>query len=177
MERVFRKIQLVVLLFITHSCSNEVSNKGFYDYSQYEDICRLPLIQPYEALSFNEGRHWFYRLNDSSLSPEEFSEIDSVGIADSIIVLYKKDCIAFQTKNGKTEMINKGGSPVWLLIDARVKSEIYLASPFSYKAFLDSLKIKQLKLNSIKQVFDTFDMKRILPFGWPKSENVSQSNF
>jgi hypothetical protein len=176
MEGLFGRILTVIFLYTTYSCSNEVGKKGFYDYSEYEDVCRLPLIQPYEALSFDDGKSWFYRLRDSSLSPFQFSEIDSVGIADSIIVLYKKDCIAFQTKSGKTVMISKGGSPVWLLIDVRIKSETYLASSFSYKNYFDSLKIKQPKLNSIRQVFDTFDVKRTLPFGWPKSGNVSQSN-
>ena len=82
------------------SCRSKSNAENFYSYNRDFDLWRFPLIEPYELISPTNSGDWFlvipnhkFKHKDFFSSSTEFhlSNIDSVAILDSLIILHCKN--------------------------------------------------------------------------------------
>jgi hypothetical protein len=145
---------VLVIAFLIMSCSNNDKNKGFYDYSRVSYIYRLPVIEPYEITSRDNGANWVISFKDSPPA-HAIQFIKSIGRQDSIFVVYSP-----------MDLSVPGHPPVWLVVDAAEKKEKVFTEEKAYMLHLKSNHLEKVKLYDIQTVFMDFDKKKKLPPEW-----------
>ena len=157
------KIYLVCLMmWFSHffmGCNN-TSKKGFYDYSSYSDLVRVPLIEPYEIISADQGNTFTFMLPFDKINKlyytDQITPTDSIGINDNFIVLYTK---GMNLGSNKTQ--------AWFLIDIKNKDEVAFTKHEEFQEFIHSKKIGTIKLYDCKSIYSVFASKGSLPTEWP----------
>jgi hypothetical protein len=133
------------------------SKQGFYDYSRINYVYRLPLIEPYEIKSPDNGATWvmdFKNPNPPSKMGVQF--LTQVGIKDSIIVVYAKNDYSYSSDHPE----------LWTVVNAAGQSENIFLSKQEYENYLKSQNAGNITLYEINGVYELFDTENKLPDGW-----------
>lgn len=71
------------------SCWNgNKKDDGFYDYSRINYIYRLPIIEPYEITSPDNGSSWSIAFKNNPPPTHGVQFLTNIGIRDSVFILY-----------------------------------------------------------------------------------------
>lgn len=166
------KIAVILLLLATLiSCQNETRQDDFYSYTKKWDLWRVPILDPYEIVSPTNSDDWFLIIKQPKLSHKDYfnpgddyefqlTNIDSVGVADSILV-FKSRREYWPKLSGEyatTLIINTKTKEQFIFSDEHHQSEI--------RQKLKSLKVENMLLYSFEEVKQDFQTKQILPKGW-----------
>lgn len=140
------------------SCWNNAKEEGFYEYSRISYIYRLPVIEPYEITSPDNGANWTITFKNNPSSIHDGAQfLTKIGIHDSIFIVYSPRDLSFSSDHPQ----------VWALIDIPKKEEKVFTSEKDYKVYLRAKGIEDLKLHDINALFIDFDKNKRLPPEWP----------
>ena len=144
----------VFRLIISTSC-NEAGKKkeGFYEFSQTWDLYRVPLIDPFQVISADQGNTWTLKRFDKE------DVVSKVGINGSVMVVFSR----------RTALPGKM-TQAWFVLRPDTKEEVF-TSETEYKSYLTSIGLGSVKLYDINQVFSDFDKYKKLPEEWPKKSH------
>ena len=145
---------VIAAAFFLAGCNRmgNTENKDFYADSRRGDLLRIPLIQPYEAVS-TDGKEWMINLLGTEITDElTISEIDSLGVySEQVLVHTRAD--RFFAKHP------------FYLIDATQKQEQAFDHLPDAVTALGSATFKEFKMHPVQEVFERFDTGGPLP--WP----------
>lgn len=142
-----------LITIVLPSCRNliDTRNQDFYGYSRFEDLRRVPLIEPYEALSA-DGYSWYIeRQGDDADVINSIADIEAVGVKDSIILL--------QVARNYSQSTGP-----YCVIDARTLTENYVHVLGDADQLLRPFKASEMELHPIQEVFEVFDGGGELPW-------------
>lgn len=142
---------LIILLVIITACNSDTKIKsiGFYDYTKKWDLNRIPLIEPYQLLSADNGHSWVFKRNDKE------DVINYAGISDSTIVLFSK-------RTALPGMMSKA----WFVIKLNPYNEKLFTNEMDYKKQLENFGLSSVKLYDVKLIFQEFSQLNKLPKEW-----------
>ncbi len=144
-------------------------DSDFYSYTKDGDLWRVPLLEPYEAISPTNSDDWVVRLHSTGpLHPEyldpgddfQFTYLTEVGIMDSVIVLH----------NGNEYWPKLAGSyPSVLLIDVRHRDFFLFSTEHHQEALaakLEELGIAGMNMHPFETVKNDFLQELKRPETW-----------
>lgn len=140
------------------SCWNKDKEEGFYSYSKVNYIYRLPVIEPYEITSPDNGVNWAIAFKNSPPPAHGVQFLTKIGIHDSVFVVYSPRDLSFSSDHPQ----------VWAVIDITKKEEKVFTTEAEYNTHLKSRGLKEIKLYDINAVFANFDKNKKLPPEWSK---------
>jgi hypothetical protein len=152
-------VVLLLMLFLFASC-NPFSKKeedGFYNYSRISYKYRLPIHDPYEIVSMDNGKSW--NLDFKGTNPPKplgMQWLTKIGFADSFFVVYSPQDFAFSSDHDQ----------VWTVINYRSKEEKVYTKHEAYIGFFAARKIDTAKLMDITAAFVSFEKEKKLPKEW-----------
>jgi hypothetical protein len=156
---------LTVLILMVSCNSSDHKGKGeneFYTYSHDGDLCRIPMIEPYELISpaCTDTNNWFFNLPFQTIELEnQISEIRTIGIKDSLIVIYRQDY--YKPIDGRE------CPDAWFVVDVAHKKDMVFTSENEYSAYLHANHVDTIILYRVGKVFKDFDEQDKLPTEWP----------
>lgn len=152
-------IAVVGAMLLASACNVGGSKKdvGFYDYSKINYIYRLPLIEPYEVTSPDNGANWTLSFKNVSPPSHGVQFLTKVGIKDGFFVAYSPRDLSFSSDHPK----------VWAVVDVMKKEEKVFTDEAAYKAYLKSKGLEEINLYELNTVFQKFDSSKTLPDEWP----------
>jgi hypothetical protein len=166
------KCAIILLLNMTMlSCQNKAKQDDFYSSTKRWDLWRVPILKPYEIVSPTNDDAWFLIIKYPKLSHKDYfnpgdeyefqlTSIDSVGVADSILIL-KSRSYYWPKLSGDyptTLIINAITDEQFIFSDEHHQSEI--------RKKLKSLYVDSAVLYCFEKVKNDFQTKKILPKGW-----------
>lgn len=169
-----RKTNWLVLLIIAGcqlaGCHERKNENSFYSTTKSADLWRFPLIKPYELISPTNSGDWFLNLKlDSSQLHKDFfyqgsdfqvSDIESLGIKDSIIVIYCNNL--YWPKLG-------GLYSSTIFIDCPTNQVLVFSNEHHSNAINQMLAIKNLKdirLYQVENIVKQFQATQKRPAEW-----------
>jgi len=153
-----RTVTFLIISFLYMSCWNNDKQEGFYDYSRISYIYRLPVIEPYEITSPDNGANWTIAFKSSPPPAHGVQFLTNIGIRGSVFVVYSPRDLSFSSDHPQ----------VWAVIDISKKTEKIFTKEAEYYAYLKSIGLKDIKLYDINEVFVDFDKNKKLPLEWIK---------
>lgn len=157
-NKIIKAILFLMISTSIGSCNlGTLKKKGFYDYSRISYIYRLPLIEPYEIQSPDNGNIWTLGFRTSpppSIMGVQF--LSKVGIKQSIIVVYSKNDFSHSSEHPE----------LWTVINTSAQTENIFLTADKYERYLKSQNIHDIKLYDINEVFKIFDTEKRLPIEW-----------
>lgn len=131
-------------------------NNEFYTLLKFEDLYRIPLIEPLELISTGPGGgEWFIQFPYGEVKGKEQVSVLSATVVDST-VLFQSDIIYFR---GEHDMRNH-----WFLIDVRNKSQEVYKTEDEFLQVLAKRGIKKPVLYEVDTLFTHFQRTRRLPY-------------
>lgn len=158
-------ILFAVLLSLSCNSSGGKHKGNFYSYSHDGEICRIPLMEPYELTSPSciDTGNWFFKLPFGTIELEtQVSQIRSVGIRDSLLVIYCRDYYK--------PVAGKNCPDAWFVVDVAAKRDILFTAEKEYDKYLSGRHIDGVQLYRIAKLYDDFDKDGKLPPEWPKAK-------
>ena len=143
--------------FLIVSCWNNNQQQGFYDYSRVSYIYRLPIVDPYEITSPDNGVNWIIELKTNSSPSHEAQFLTKIGIHDSMLVVYSP-----------RDLSVPGHPQGWVVVDIPIKEEKIFSNESDYKLYLRQKGVKDMQFRNVNDVFADFDKIKKLPPEWPK---------
>lgn len=142
---------VIILLGILTACNSENTKKqeSFYDNSKKWDLNRIPLIEPYQLLSADNGYSWVFKRNDKE------DVINKVGISDSTIIL-------FSNRTALPGMMSKA----WFVIKLNPYNEKVFTNEIDYKTYLTEIGVSRADLHDVGLIFQEFNEQNKLPKEW-----------
>ena len=154
------RIILLIPLLSVLSCG---SGDPFYRYSRREDLCRIPLIKPYEATNVlasgdkkyrEDFKDWwveFKYLTDSSVQGYYGAMADSLNVTNGIIY---------------GNLIDGLGKPEgwWVVIPSEKVEKLFMDNHAAWKAYLQKRGITPELQKEPWVLFDEFNQYRTLPW-------------
>lgn len=149
-------ITVTVMAFLFGSCNWGTNKKkvGFYDYSRVNYIYRLPLIEPYEITSPDNGASWGIAFKNNPPAAHGVQFLTNIGIQDSVFVVYSPKDLSFSSDHPQ----------VWVVVDVANKEEKIFTNEKDYNTHLKNKGLKDIKLYEINPLYTDFDKNRKLPF-------------
>ena len=166
------KSAAILLLFVTLlACQNKAKQDDFYSSTKRWDLWRVPILKPYEIVSPTNDDAWFLIIRHPQLSHKDYfnpgdeyefqlTSIDSVGIADSILV--------FKSRSYYWPKLS-GDYPTTLIINAKTKEQFIFSNEphqLEIRQELKTLNVEDAIPYSFEKVKNDFQAKGILPKGW-----------
>ena len=162
---------ILLLLMTLLSCQNKAKQDDFYSSTKRWDLWRVPILKPFEIVSPTNDDAWFLILKHPKLSHKDYfnpgdenefqlTSIDSVGMADSILV-FKSRSYYWPKLSGDyrtTLIINAKTKEQFIFSDEHHQSEI--------RQKLKTLNVEDTDLYSFEKVKNDFQAKGTLPKGW-----------
>jgi hypothetical protein len=149
-----------LMLYLFASC-NPFSKKeedGFYSYSRISYKYRLPIHDPYEIISMDNGKSWNFEFKGiHPPKPLGMQWLTKIGFTDSFFVVYSPQDFAFSSEHDQ----------VWTVVNYRSKQENVYTQHATYMGFFSARKIDTAKLVGITEAFDFFEKEKKLPKDWP----------
>jgi hypothetical protein len=160
-----------ILLILLLSCQNKGKQDDFYSSTKRWDLWRVPILKPFEIVSPTNSDDWFLIINQPKLSHKDYfnpgdeyefqlTSIDSVGVADSILV--------FKSRRHYWPKLS-GDYRTTLIINAKTKEQFIFSDEHhqsEIRRTLKSLKAENIFLYSFDEVKKDFQTKGILPESW-----------
>lgn len=171
-----RKTHWFVILIIAGlqltGCHERKYENSFYSTTKSADLWRFPLIKPYELISPTNSGDWFLNLKlDSSQLNKDFfyqgsdfqvSDIESLGIKDSNIVIYCNNL--YWPKLG-------GQYSSTIFIDCPTNQVSVFSNEYHsslIKQMMSKFKLRDLKLYKTENTIKEFQTSKKLPPEWPE---------
>lgn len=150
----------ITAIFFLTTCNSGSGKKevGFYDYSKIDYIYRLPLIEPYEITSPDNGVNWILAFKGTSPPSHGVQFLTKVGMKDSVFVVYSPRDLSFSSDHPN----------VWAVVDVEKKEEKLFTNEWEYKAYLTNRGMGDISLYEINTVFKRFDNDKTLLVQWPR---------
>ena len=160
-----------MLLMTLLSCRNKPKQDDFYSSTKRWDLWRVPIQKPFEIVSPTNDDAWFLIIKHPKLIHKDYfnpgdeyefqlTSIDSVGVADSILV--------FKSRRHYWPKLS-GDYPTTLIIDTKTKEQFIFSNEHHQTEIiqrLKSLKAENMTLHSFDQVKRDFQTNRTLPKDW-----------
>jgi hypothetical protein len=160
-----------ILLILLLSCQNKSQQDDFYSTTKRWDLWRVPILKPFEIVSPTNSDDWFLIINQPKLSHKDYfnpgdeyefqlTSIDSVGVADSILV--------FKSRRHYWPKLS-GDYRTTLIINAKTKEQFIFSDEHHQSEIrqkLKSLNAENIVLYSFDKVKKDFQTKGILPEKW-----------
>lgn len=149
-------IGTIALFTACQSGGNEKTMKNeFYTESHRDDLIRIPLLDPVELISADEGNEWLMKLPFGQIRDRnlDVSAIERIGVQDSVVVVYSRSMY-----------YDSGMREVWIIIDMKAQKETALTDEESYHSWLFSHQLQNLRLYDVNAVFKQFDHEGVLPW-------------
>ena len=157
---------LIALLFL--GCKTNSTKHDFYSYSKSFDLWRLPLIEPIELISATNSRDWFLVITNPNFQNPDFfsnggfqlSDIESVGLQDSVIVIHSSSLYwpKLSGSYNTTVIINTKTNEKYIYSNQHHSKDL--------NARLTGLGIKSIKLYPLGNLLKSFQANLSLPKEW-----------
>jgi len=164
-----KSIYFILLTLVFFGCKPTQTKQDFYSYSKSSDLWRLPLLEPFELISPTNSSDWFLVIKNPDFtnpvfytSGDEFqlSNIESVGILDSVIVIHSTN-IYWPKLSGSYNTT--------LIIDTKTQNKHIYSNQYHRSDLNDKLgelNIKSIKLYPLESVLKSFQTNLSLPKEW-----------
>ena len=157
---------IMACFFICCNLKDKKETNRFYNYSRINYIYRLPIIEPYEITSPDNGASWSIAFKNFPPPTHGVQFLTKIGVKDSVFIVYSPRDLSFSSDHPE----------VWVVVNTR-KDERVFTTENEYKRYLLTQGINEIKLYDINTVFREFEEKVILPPEWPEqpSENEKRN--
>ena len=137
----------ILLTFISCQNTEKEMKDGFYSNFSYGDIIRIPLIEPLELVSPDDGQNWFFKpvFNQLDNFNLEIDNVESYGVHDSLIVVYSK---RLYIKSQMTE--------AWVVTDLSKEVERVFLTEKEYDSWIKSNDLDAIELYECNEAFQYF---------------------
>lgn len=163
---------LIIVSCQLTGCHNRNKENTFYTVSKTVDLWRFPLIQPFELVSPTNSGDWFLNLTlDSNHLSNDFfyqgsdyqlSDIESVGIKDSSIVIHCNNLYW-------PKLSGQYNSMVFIHCPTR---QVSIFSKNHHAPAINQLllkyKMRDIKLYPLEKIIKEFQATGKLPAEWPE---------
>ncbi len=153
------KWQIIFFVLLLTSCDVLINDnkKGFYEYYKNYDIIRIPLIEPYEIYSSDDGANWFFDVPFGKiLEGLQISDVKSLYVDNDLIFIY-------------SSMISLPGemTSAWFVFETKGKTSNYYTD---YEQFVKDYPASK-NMKPIRIIFNEFKSNQTLP--WRAKKTIS----